>query len=457
MRLQDGAGAFIALVGVRGLAGVGKTVLAAMYATRYADRFSGGVIWVTVGPLVRRGDDVTPLLQRLAAYAYNRDARVAWLDQIVFAPDAVQMLLGGHGRLLLIFDDVWTIEAATALKAAAPPGSAVLLTTRDDRVAYALGGPDAIQALDVLTATDARALLQRRAPGLPDDLADRVAEKLGRHAQALALAGAALYRRKPHRYAATAAEIADRVARGVNFGDLPDPDTVDRQTDVEIALKYTYDYLGEDRQHGAQRQACLRSLGTFAQEASFDAAAAASLWQAPEQQAEDLLLLFDHLALIQEQEGGGRWQQHAILRAYAFSLQDENERFLLPQRHADHYLSLAQASIPSATDRVELEFKQIEHAFAWCEQHSPGRATRMANMVSQVMFIRGRVAQAGEWLHASLNATQQTGDRSGRANTLMSLGDLERRLGNVDAPGATTMRPCRSLKPSKLAWAKPTR
>ena len=57
-RLQDDSEAFIALVGVRGLAGVGKTVLAAMYATRYADRFPGGVIWVSVGPLVRRRDDV---------------------------------------------------------------------------------------------------------------------------------------------------------------------------------------------------------------------------------------------------------------------------------------------------------------------------------------------------------------------------------------------------------------
>ncbi len=46
-RLQSGD---VSLVGVRGLAGVGKTVLAAMYATRCADRYSGGVIWLNVGP-----------------------------------------------------------------------------------------------------------------------------------------------------------------------------------------------------------------------------------------------------------------------------------------------------------------------------------------------------------------------------------------------------------------------
>jgi len=429
-RLQ--AGGDVALVGVRGIAGIGKTVLAAMYATRYADHFPGGVIWVNVGPQVRTRDDVTPLLQRLAAYAYNRDVHIAWLDEIVFAPDAVQMLLGNHGRLLLVFDDVWTAEVIQTLRAVAPPGSAVLVTTRDRRVAYALGGPEAIQELDQLTPQDARALLQKRAPGLPDDLADRVAKGLGYHAQALSLAGAALYLRKPHHYAATAEEILQRVANGAGFGDLPYLDQADQPTDVEIALKYTYDYLGEDPQHGTQWQACFRALGAFAQEADFDTAAAAALWQMPTAQAEALLSLFDRLALVQEQAGGGRWQQHAILRAYALSLQDDRERLLLPERHAGHYLELARASIPADTDRVAREFPQIEHALTWCRQYSPGLATRLATLVSQVMMIRGRAVQAGEWLRASLDAANRTGDRSGKANTLQSLGDLESRLGNVD-------------------------
>ena len=229
-RLQGGDAA---LVGVRGLAGVGKTVLAAMYTTRHADDYPGGVIWVDVGPRRRTRNDAAPLLQRLAVYAYNRDVRVAWLDQIVFAPDAVQMWLSNHGRLLLIFDDVWSEEIVAVLKAAAPPGSAVLLTTRDRKVAYALAdGPDAVQELDLLTPQDARDLLQRRAPGLPDDLADVVAQGLGRHAQALALAGAVLWLRKSHRYAETAKELLERVAHGEGFGNLPDLDETDAETNV---------------------------------------------------------------------------------------------------------------------------------------------------------------------------------------------------------------------------------
>ncbi len=424
----------VALVGVRGQAGIGKTVLAAMYATRHADDYPGGVIWVDVGPRRRTRDDATPLLQHLAAYAYNRDARVAWLDQIVFAPDAVQMLLGNHGRLLLIFDDVWSEEVVGVLRATAPPGSAVLLTTRDRKVAYALAnGPHAVQELDLLTPTDARDLLQKRAPGLSDELADAVARGLGYHAQALALAGAALWLRKPHRYENTAQELLQRVADGKGFGNLPDLDEADIETKVEVALKYSYDYLGEDAVHGAAQQACFRALGAFALEATFDTAAAAAVWQMKASAAEDLLLFFDRLALVRESAEGGRWQQHAILRAYAFSLQTADERLAFAQRHADHYLALARAAIPAATDRVEQEFKQIEHAFEWCRVRSPLRATALANIASQVMFIRGRAQQAGKWLRASLEAAEQTGDRSGKANTLQSLGDLESRLGNVDA------------------------
>jgi hypothetical protein len=432
-RLRDAQGGGLALVGVRGIAGIGKTWLAAMYASEYAGDYPGGVIWLDVGPRVRRQEEVAPLLQKLAAHAYAGDVRVAWLDEIVFAADVVQQLLSGHGRLLLIFDDVWSDAVAAALRAAAPPESAVLLTTRDRRVAYALGhGPDVIQELDVLTPADARALLQRRAPGVSDAVADAVARGVGYHALALDLAGAALFERGAARHQRTADELLRRVAEGRGFGDLPLEDRADAESNVEIILRYTYDYLGEDAAHGAGRQAALRALGAFAQEASFDTAAVAALWECLAEAAEARLLLFDQLALVQ-QTGDGRWRQHAILRAYAHSLQTSAERLALPLRHADYYLGMVRDNFITDTGRVAREFDQIEHSFAWCRVHSPARAARLAARVCQVMMIRGRAQQAGEWLRAGQEAARASGDRGNQANVLQSLGDLERRLGNIAA------------------------
>ncbi|RME53045.1 MAG: hypothetical protein D6790_18075, partial [Caldilineae bacterium] len=444
---KGAAPATAAAAAVRGTAGIGKTVLAAMYANRYADAYPGGVIWLTIGPGKRDRNQVAEDLQRLAAHAYADPVQAQKvLENCVLTPQVVQGLLSGHGRLLLIIDDVWSEEVVAELRAAAPPEATVLLTTRDYDVAYALAqDPHTIQSLDVLSPQDARALLQRRAPGLPDVLADRVARGLGYHAQALSLAGAALQRRGAHRFQTTTEEILDRVRTGQGFGDLPRMDKAERVSEVEIALGYSYDYLGEGPK-GALHQQWFRALGAFAQEAEFDQVAAAALWACEPTQAEEFLLALDGLALVQEVgpdplppapgfAPGVRWQQHAILRAYALSLQDEEERLTWPERHADHYLALAQACYaarPRRYDRVEVEFPQMAHAFRWCRRFSPGRSVRFVNLLNDFMRNRGRALELAGWLETGLQAAEATGDRLGKANTLQSLGDLERRLGNIE-------------------------
>lgn len=332
---------------LRGQPGIGKSVLADMYVERYGAGYEGGVIWLDIGPAARYAFHMTPHLQQLAALAYEDPLQAAkMLENCELAPEVVAALLARHGPLLVVADDLWSEEALAALKAALPAECSLLLTTRDYDVAFSLEErEEAILQLDVLRKEDARALLQSKVSGLADDLADRLAAGLGRHAQALALAaGALLARRRAQPYAKTVDEILQRVAAGRGFGDLPRLDKAERLSKVEVALSYSYDYLGEGV-GGANRQAWLRALGVFAQEADFDLAAAAAVWALDGDAAREVLLLLDGLALIQATGeagalSGGRWQQHAILRAYALSLQDEEERLVLPQRHADYYLDL---------------------------------------------------------------------------------------------------------------------
>ncbi len=420
---------------LRGQPAIGKTTLAAMYADRYGDQYPGGVLWLEVGPNRRSAADALPILQRIATYAYAADAQAqAMLENTAFAPDVVRALLGGHGAMLVVIDDVWDPAILRELQDGLPKDAVVLLTTRDYHVAYALQeSADAIQSLDVLSPADARALLQRGAPGLSDELADRVATGLGRHALALTLAAGTLAFRKAHRYEQTAGELLRRVAAGQGFGDLPRMDQTERLTDVEIAFKYSYDELGQGAR-GAEQQAWFRALGAFAPEADFDTAAAAAVWETDTTAAQEFLLCLDGLSLLQE-TAADRWQQHALLRAYALSLQMALERIRFPERHADHYLALTQIcyeSKPRAYDRVEREFAQIQHAFAWCQEHSPRRATRLALLLDDFMRNRGRVALLSQWLQAGLQGAESYGDRLGKANTLKSLGDLESRLGNIE-------------------------
>lgn len=424
---------------VRGQPGIGKTVLAAMLATRHADDFPGGVLWLDVGPSKRTEADVAGELQKLAAYAYADPVQAGeLLSRCELAPEVVQALLSDHGRLLVVLDDVWSEAVVRRLKAALPADACVLLTTRDYDVAYALeDGAQGIQPLDVLSPPDARLLLQSKAPGLSDDLAGQVAAGLGCHAQALTLAAAALARRSEfgQSHAATAAELLARVRSGRGFGDLPRQDKEDQVTPVEIAYRYSYDYIGEDGRQGGTRQAWLRGLGAFAQEADFDAAAAAAVWDTGEGDALRFIELLAGLALVQPAKLTGRWQQHAILRAYALSLQDQDERLALADSHAEFYVNLARAcyrEVPRNNERVEQEFKQIEHAFDWCLAYSPTRAVELYGALSDFMTNRGRSELAMQWGQAALESANRIGVRLGTANTLQSLGDLERRLGNID-------------------------
>lgn len=61
---------------VRSQAGIGKIVLAALYAHHYGTCYpAGGVLWVSIGPQQRVADDVMPVLQEMAKFAYDANAQ----------------------------------------------------------------------------------------------------------------------------------------------------------------------------------------------------------------------------------------------------------------------------------------------------------------------------------------------------------------------------------------------
>jgi len=68
--LQPGTGQTVSLVGLRGTAGVGKSVLAVHAAHRWGDRFRDGVVWVDL-----RQRDVPSALRHVAStYGYSDQA-----------------------------------------------------------------------------------------------------------------------------------------------------------------------------------------------------------------------------------------------------------------------------------------------------------------------------------------------------------------------------------------------
>ncbi|HYO52012.1 tetratricopeptide repeat protein [Archangium sp.] len=395
-------------VAVRGPPGMGKSTLAALYAAHFQTKYPGGVLWLTFGPELHGLESVSPFLNRIATYAYRTDAQAqALLAGKQFSPEVVRSLLSGHGPLLLIADDLCDRAILEPLCRALPPESHLLITTRDARVARQSG---AKLELDVLSETDALECVRRGLPRMREAQQQQLLKAVGRHPLALKIALGDLAARGNDEWAECMGRIARMVAEGQGFGHLPLMEESERESRVEATLRHSYEAMGPE----SQRR--FRALGCMAQEADFSTETAAAIWEDSEAQAREHLDALVARALLKRQPDG-RWRQHSILGTYALNLQKPEERQVLSQAHASHYLMVTRTCYelePRDYNRLEREFRQIAHGFAWAQQHNPKMANTLAFLCEDFLRIRGHI-----------NPLE-------RANTLKSLGDLELHLGNLD-------------------------
>jgi hypothetical protein len=108
-------------VGVQGMSGIGKTVLAAALArdSEVRQAFPDGIYWLTIGQKPNVLELQKQLLRQLTS---SRET----LTTVREAKDALREALEGRSALLVI-DDAWTIDDADALSMTAPRRHAVLI------------------------------------------------------------------------------------------------------------------------------------------------------------------------------------------------------------------------------------------------------------------------------------------------------------------------------------------
>ena len=172
-------------VGLHGIGGIGKSVLAAALATddRIRRRFPDGVYWVTVG---ERPDVLAVQLDLLSRLGARPTARTR--------SDATQALRTAlvEKRVLLVVDDVWAVDDAQDFRVTGPHGR-LLYTSRDQGVVAAVGATP--HPVKVLSPAAARALagevLKVPAATLPE-AADRAFAAVGYVPLAVALLAAAV-------------------------------------------------------------------------------------------------------------------------------------------------------------------------------------------------------------------------------------------------------------------------
>jgi WD40 repeat protein len=197
-------------LGLHGQGGIGKSVMATALARdeSVGRRFPDGIFWVSVGEHPDLLDCQIDLLIRLG------DGGPA-PRTVVEASDRLTEILARQ-RVLLIIDDVWSPQVATAFRVTGPRGR-VVYTTRDPTV---LDGMSArTLRVEVLPPAVARAIAAQILDISPDALpavVDRVFEKVDRVALAVALLSAAV--RGGHRWDELFAALESEESP---FGDHP--------------------------------------------------------------------------------------------------------------------------------------------------------------------------------------------------------------------------------------------
>ena len=305
----------VAISGIQGMGGIGKTALALQLASEMPG--VGAVLWASLGP------EPAPA-NHLLTWARHADPDFVIGDTpLDVLAGRVQALLTDlvrdrcPGTVLLILDDVWegaSVAAARLLQKAVPLKAMSLITTRSQRVVAQLRS-SALQ-LGVMTPADALQMLRNLLPSFPD-ISDAVlldlAEAIGRHPLAMELAAGhvSLLERPESEIADLIATYKGGVPSGSPFRDIGLELGADREDNLELVLSFSYAALDEMHRHA------FRTLGILAYGAAFDRPLCASIWSAePKPLLDDLR----HRALLGIADLPGWYTQHPLLRAYARGL-----------------------------------------------------------------------------------------------------------------------------------------
>jgi len=430
-----------AITALQGMGGIGKTALAAQLAVRLNGAFPGGVFWAD---LLANGGDPLPVL---AAWARLCGHDVSALPDPQARAQAVRGILAERvkeqGRLLVVLDDVregW-LDGARALQSARPPGVPLLLTTRDEELALALGAT--VRRLDVLPLEKALELLAALARPVVErepDAARRLAERVGCLPLALELAGklAALRARKPGwQLASLCAQVEARAAEALRLKG---------QRGLVACFSLSYDALD------AEGQRLFRALGVFAP-APFAAEHVAAVlgWEVGTTEAGLDALVALSLA---RWEGGGegekgrggegervRYSLHPLLRDHAAALLDQaGEAPAARAAHTAHYLAYAEAhDQPTAADYDALEAEQpnvltaMDRAYRE-EQWEQVRRFAWALCIpsSGYLGVRGYWGELRARLEQAVRAAEAEGHRHDAASFAGNLATLLYQTGDLE-------------------------
>ena len=432
--------ASVAISGVHGLGGVGKTELALTLAQRLTPQFPDAQIMLDLRGFDpdKRAPLTTEEVLAQIILAFKPEGKLP--EDRATLQAAYRSVLSQAGRVLLVFDNAFS---ATQVEPAVPPPNGLLLITSRNHFVLP-GRPMVTRDLNSLLPAQSQAMLLDRAPRLGGQAAD--AAKLCGHLPlplrtfADAVVGNRL------------TPVADLIARlAAHAADLSPQDA---------AFQTSYDLLS------APLQTRWLVLAVFA--GDFDLRAAQAVWN--ETSRETALAAMQSLvdaSLVEFDERKVRFHLHDLVRDFCLRKADAAVMEVACLAHARHYtavgkeadkLYMTKGKHVDGLALFDRERVQIEAAYAWlaaqmergvhaasasepertlkrAEARAPQYAARqMIALVDAVVYtgnLRFHPRQRIAWLESQLRAARIVKHREAEGVALGNLGNAHAALGDA--------------------------
>ena len=308
-----------AKVGMQGMGGIGKSVLAAALARNREVRqsYPDGIIWISCGQKLTRDD----LLARLRDVAKDLGGDTAF-DSIPQGQGVLRELLQAKA-VLLVLDDVWQSSDAQTFDVIGPR-CRMLVTTRDAGILHALHGE--LVPVSLFTEPEALQLLADAVgcgrSALPPEALEVVRE-CGCLPLAVALSGGMAKKRGGDFH-----NVLERLRRA-DLDKIADRASINEQhSSIWRAMQASVEVLSEDEQRR------FAELSVFATDRPVPEAAVATLWShtghLDDLDTEDLLINLAERSLVrldEKPDAGGKLRRrvslHDLLHDYAVRVAGE--------------------------------------------------------------------------------------------------------------------------------------